>query len=436
MGVVARALESGGHEVRQFDLLQRGGATAELRAELTAYAADVVCLSLRNLDEAESRSLEQGSATARQVVGVVRECTAAPIILGGPAFSLLPEEWMEALGADFGVVGEGEEAIGELLAALQRGEKPARIWRRRGVGLPAAAMLGASLRPELCAFYLAESGILGVQTKRGCPFRCAYCSYPNLEGHVFRHRALDEVLEDIRCLRRQGAARIFITDSVFNDPAGRYLLLAEAMLTAGLEVECTAFFRPAAITDAEMALLKRSGLGAVELGTDGATDVTLAAQRKDFDFAAAVAWTRACLRHDIPCVHYLIFGGPGETPETLEDGLKNLEQLAGSAILASSGVRILPGTRVHELALAEGLISAATPLATAPLYFSPQIDRIVMEQRITAAFRTHREWLYPPDAAREAMEVMRRFGYRGALWETLLSSHGHYRRAAPRGLAG
>jgi radical SAM superfamily enzyme YgiQ (UPF0313 family) len=435
MGVVAKALEAKGHEVCQFDLLQRGGPGAELRADLRAYAPDVVCLSLRNLDEAETQSLEQGSArtAAREVVAAVRECTTAPLVLGGPAFSLLPEMWLATLGADYGVVGEGEEAIGALVAALQRGERPARLWRRPGPGLPAAAMLGASLRPELCAFYLAESGMLGVQTKRGCPFRCAYCSYPALEGHSFRHRALAEVIEDIRSLRRQGATRIFITDSVFNDPAGRYLEVAEALCAAELGVEWTAFFRPAPITDAEMALLKRSGLRAVELGTDGATDITLAAQRKGFTFAAAVDWTRTCLRHDLPCVHYLIFGGPGETMDTLTAGLKNLEQLRGAAILASTGVRILPGTRVHELALAEGQISPSTPLESAPLYVSPQVDRVRLEQQIMEAFRPHREWLYPPHAAHEAMDVMYRFGYRGTLWETLLPSGGHYRRTTARG---
>jgi radical SAM superfamily enzyme YgiQ (UPF0313 family) len=437
MGVVAQALEASGHEVCQFDLLQRGGAKAELCAELRAYAPDVVCLSLRNLDDAEARnSVERSStAAARQVVGIVRECSAAPIVLGGPAFSLLPESWMAALGADFGVVGEGEEAICELVATLERGGQPARLWRQAGVGLGAQAMLGASLRPELCAFYLAESGMLGVQSKRGCPFRCAYCAYPALEGRIFRHRPVAAVIEDIRALRGQGASRIFITDSVFNDPAGRYLQLAEAMLSAGLGVEWTAFFRPAAIADSEMALLKRSGLCAVELGTDGATDITLAAQRKDFEFAAAVDWTQACIRHDIPCVHYLIFGGPGETPDTLTAGLRNLERLSGSAILASTGVQILPGTRVHELALAEGQITASTPLETAPLYFSPHLDRVAMEQQITTAFRAHREWLYPPDAAREAMAVMYRFGYRGTLWETLLATGGRYRRAAVRGSA-
>ena len=437
MGVVARALEASGHEVHQVDLLQRGGAKADLRAELSAYAPDVVCLSLRNLDDAGTQSLEQGSTTAaaRQVVGVIRDCTPAPIVLGGPAFSLLPETWMAALGADFGVVGEGEAAVCELVATLQRGGQPARIWRQTAAGLQAQTMLGASLRPELCAFYLAESGILGVQTKRGCPFRCAYCSYPALEGRTFRHRAVDEVIADFRCLRRQGATRIFITDSVFNDPDGRYLQIAEALLAADLGVEWTAFFRPAPITDAEMALLKRSGLRAVELGTDGATDITLAAQRKGFSFAAAVEWTRACVRHDLPCVHYIIFGGSGETMDTVATGLKNLEQLSGSAILASTGVRILPGTRVYEMALAEGQISATTPLETAPVYYSPQIDRAAMEQQITAACRPHREWLYPPDAAREAMDVMYRFGYRGTLWETLLATGGHYRRDASRGAA-
>ena len=50
---------------------------------------------------------------------------AAPMILGGPGYSLYPERILELTGAEYGVAGEGESAVVELAAALARGERPA-----------------------------------------------------------------------------------------------------------------------------------------------------------------------------------------------------------------------------------------------------------------------------------------------------------------------
>ena len=58
-----------------------------------------------------------------RIVRLVRDRTAAPIVLGGSGFSIFPGELMSLLGADFGVVGEGE-SISLLVDALEQGADP------------------------------------------------------------------------------------------------------------------------------------------------------------------------------------------------------------------------------------------------------------------------------------------------------------------------
>ena len=119
-------------------------------------------------------------------MALIREETRAPVIVGGPAFSIMPEEILAYLGADHGIVGEGEAAVCELVARLAAGEPVAPLVRGEAPGLVGASMAVAALRPEWLGFYREQSGMVNLQTKRGCPYGCAYCTYPSLEGRSFR----------------------------------------------------------------------------------------------------------------------------------------------------------------------------------------------------------------------------------------------------------
>ena len=55
---------------------------------------------------------------ARRLTQVVREVTSASMIVGGPGFSIMPEAILDYIGADYGVVGEGEQVLVKLLDGL------------------------------------------------------------------------------------------------------------------------------------------------------------------------------------------------------------------------------------------------------------------------------------------------------------------------------
>ncbi|HUT22846.1 MAG TPA: lipid biosynthesis B12-binding/radical SAM protein, partial [Sumerlaeia bacterium] len=318
VSAVAAAARRRGHQVAVWDLLVRGESSGELAKAAAADNPDVIGLSLRNIDNVDSIRLEFYADRYTEIVRDLREEVSCPIVLGGAGYSLFPSELLEALRADFGVVGEGERAFCDLVDALADGRSPERrIWT--APDLLNGEDFGVPEREEaLASHYIREGGMLNVQTKRGCPHRCAYCTYPCLEGCAYRFRSPADVVDEVEMLRdRHGADYIAFSDSVFNDAEGRYLEVAEELVRREIAIPWMAFFRPQRFRREEVALLKLAGLASVEWGTDCSTDAVLDAMGKDFTWSEVEESNRLFAESGIPSAHFIMFGGPRETEDTV-----------------------------------------------------------------------------------------------------------------------
>jgi len=420
MAVIAAALAGVGHEVEQFDFLASGESEELLAERVIAFAPEYVCVSIRNLDNCDSLTVTAYPEVVRRLIGVIREQSTAPVIIGGPAFSIMPEELLAFTGADYGIVGEGERLVCELICNLSHGKTSPRLLRSDSL-LHGVEMISPLYSESMIAFYLEKSGMINLQTKRGCPHGCIYCSYPSLEGTRYRCRDPKTVVDDLERIKREhGVESFFFTDSVFNDSDGHYLEVVEELIRRDLSLRWCCYMRPEGFGRHEIALMKRAGLYAVELGTDAASDTTLRSLCKGFTFADALEANRACVAERLPCAHFVMFGGPGETMETVAEGLGNLDQLEHTVVFAFSGIRILPGTPLLARAVRDGLLSDGAPLRDPVYYLSPSVDVQEMNDMILAAFRNRRGRLFPPSEVQERLEIMHRFGYRGLLWDSLI----------------
>lgn len=418
MGVVAAALARDGYQVEQFDML--AGPGDRLEEVIRGFAPDYVGISIRNLDTCDSLTVTGYPADVQRLVTRIRAVTGAPVIIGGPAFSIMPEELLVLTGADHGIIGEGEQQLSRLLRDLDAGLQPPAILRS-GSLLSSEAVGGPLLHDDLVRFYREKSGMINLQTKRGCPHGCIYCSYPALEGKSYRCREAGEVADELERIRRDhGADCFFFTDSVFNDAGGNYLELARELIRRNLGIRWCCYLRPQGTGREELALLKRAGLYAVEVGTDGASDETLSGLGKGFLFEEALAVNDACVAEEIPCAHFIMFGGPGETEATVASGLANIRRLEHSVVFAFSGIRILPGTELHGQAIREGMIAPEDSLLEPAYYISPDVRAEEMNREIALAFRGRRDRIFPPSEGQKRLAVMHRFGFRGLLWDTLI----------------
>lgn len=412
------ALQLHGHRADHVDILASGGFETLLE-RLGNSHYDIIGISIRNIDTVDSASPQELMTDISEAIRHIRKHSTAPIVLGGPGFSIMPERLLAYCNGDYGIVGEGEAAFPWLIDRILTGERPAqKLFSKALASFP-------DCRPayshEVTPYYIAHGGMLSLQTKRGCNYGCTYCSYPTIEGHKLRHRDSAAVAHEIEHLCRQfGARYIFFTDAIFNDPDDHYLKIAEELIRAKNTTPWCAFFRPQYLTKDTLRLLKRSGMVAMELGTDASTDTTLAELNKGFTFDEVAAVNAAIVAESIACAHFIMFGGPGETAETVLQGMKNIGRLQRTVVFAYIGIRIMPGTKIHKRALLEQQIADDTDLIAPVFYYSPKISRDFIESRLLDAFRDRRDRIFPVAKNENLISRLHRLGHTGPLWDLLI----------------
>jgi radical SAM superfamily enzyme YgiQ (UPF0313 family) len=424
------ALRQAGHETRWFDLQTDPPPCVDVVRE---YRPDFVGVSLRNVDDVLIARQETFFGELAGLCASVRQAHPCPVVLGGSGFSLFPERLLELSRADFGIQGEGEVSFIALLEALSNGGNyesiPGLVYRRGAVVVanpPRQATLATSLSagdrpPELISHYLRISGMLNVQTQRGCGHACCYCTYPLIEGRTHRPRAPEAVAEEMAALAAQGAKYVFIVDSIFNSSAQHAAAVCEALAGRALMLRWGCFLRPQGLTHELMHLMARAGLAHIEFGSDSFCDSVLEAYQKQFTFADIHQSSELARREGIDYCHFLICGGPGETLATLQTGFTNSQRLNGAVIMAVVGMRIYPGTALHRRALAEGCIGAETELLTPAYYVAPGLSAAVVFEQLRAFARRWPNWIVgdPVPAYARLVERLRRRGVVGPLWSYL-----------------
>ena len=416
------------HEVRIVDV-NVTGALEPLAAALRAESPDVVGISLRNIDNVDALALKSFLPNYERLCHLVRESTGAPIVLGGCGFSIFPGELMALLDADYGVIGEGEY-LPALLEAIERGEDaatlPGVIVRGGEVKLPLPwpGEVVRQLDPvdERLRYYLERGGILNLQTKRGCPFHCVYCSYPHIEGKEFRFFPPDRVAREAKTLEALGARYLFITDSAFNADEEHSLAVARAFHREGLRIPWGAFLTPRRPVSGYYETLAEAGMAHAEFGTESLCDAQLQRLGKPFRAEEVYDAHAAARKAGLHVAHYFLFGGPGEGPETVEETLAAMETLEKAVFFLFCGVRIFPHTPLYRIALAEGQIRQEQDLLS-PVFYRPSwIEAEEIGERVKRQARGRSHWVYG-DGGPQTERILTRMyarGHAGPLWEGLL----------------
>jgi len=415
---VAGAARAGGHEVEFLDMGSARFPKMALRSALARNDFQAVAFGIRNLDNCWAFAPRSYFNDVQELAGIVRRHFKGPLILGGSGFSVSPNGWMQRLEADYGVIGEGERTFPELLARLEAGRAPegieavvtARKKNDSPAVLPARPVerLGELPLPahDLCCYagYVKRGGFVSVQTKRGCPFKCSYCIYPQLEGRRYRLRPPESVAEEVEKAAAQSKMRdFFFVDSVFNDPRKHSLAICVELSRRKLPIRWNAFCNPVGF-DLELArAMAQAGCSGVEFGLDVATPKMLDALNKPFGQEEIRIALQAARDAGLSFAICLLFGGPGEMWADVEETQAFLNGCApANAVFATYGIRVYEGTPMAGAAVREGQLAPDHDLFEPAYYLSPGLAENI-EKKLDGIARRRAEWSSPVDWRRPVM---------------------------------
>ncbi len=422
--LLASAIESK-YEVRVYDgMFEEPG---NLENTITEFNPDYIGFSIRNIDDVVmDRPKFYIDEILKKFINPAKEITNVPVILGGSGFSIFPKELMDLSGADWGVVGEGEQVFPALLDLLDKD--------RNRTGIP-RILDSSSLDNIHQDFYngskdfpfseidrhirfgpYIQKGAYAVQTKRGCSHSCIYCNYPLIEGRNFRPRDPGAIADEIeQAVHRMGSITFEFVDSTFNDPDGHAEAICREIIRRKLKVRLrTMGINPIHASEELFGLMMEAGFAQIDATPDSASAGMLKNLEKGFGAEDIRKMAKLIRKSGLPTMWFFLFGGPGETVKTIGETADFIEEYVdpGDLVYLNSGLRIYPGTPLYKVALSEGYIRKGQPILYPPVfYFSEKLGKKGTDDQIRAiAERNHHcvlasDSIPPPEMMKKAIEV-------------------------------
>jgi radical SAM superfamily enzyme YgiQ (UPF0313 family) len=389
LGMVAAAVRQAGHETVFLDLLAETDAIAAVRRTIATLSPDVIGMSIRNIDDQTMLNSRFLLAPVKEVVDACRSLTDAPVVLGGAGYSMFPDAALSYLGADMGICGEGEMAFLAVLERLQAGEDVA--------GLPGVHVAGRGLQGERVfaddldrlplpdeIFWSAADPQdpdlwIPVQTRRGCPLGCSYCSTASIEGTKVRARSPQLVVEHLARLADAGFRQFYFVDNTFNLPPSYALTLCRAIADMRRNIAWRCILYPHQVSEELVEAMAEAGCVEVSLGFESGSSGILRLMNKRFQPGEVRQISERLAAHKIRRMGFLLLGGPGETRESVEESLDFAESLSLDLASVSVGIRIYPHTQLAQQAREEGIIDAQDDLLQPRFYIRPGLETIIRE---------------------------------------------------------
>jgi radical SAM superfamily enzyme YgiQ (UPF0313 family) len=231
-----------------------------------------------------------------------------------------------------------------------------------------------------------------VQTRRGCPMRCSYCSTETIEGHALRKRSSEQIVRWIARWVEAGFRRFQFVDNTFNLPPSYALSLCSRLAEAQHPIVWRSILYPGKLEEKLVKAMAMAGCREVSLGFESGCDEVLKEMNKHFrskDVRDAARMLSDCGIHTMG---FLMLGGPGETKDSVEESLAFVSDLNLDALKITVGIRIYPHTKLAKTAIQDGLIAEEDDLLFPKFYMVTGLEGWLRET-VAKRIKEHRNWI-------------------------------------------
>jgi radical SAM superfamily enzyme YgiQ (UPF0313 family) len=406
--VIAESALKAGYDIRFMDMMFLHEYQNALEKELE-WKPQVIGISLRNIDNNDMSKPVTFYDLVRVLVKTIRSRTNAPLVLGGAAAGIMPVELLLYTGVDYVISGNGEESFPLLLGGIERNgvvsQIPGVIWRE---GHKIRVNQAGKPRYDDCAApdfskwidvrrYYSYLTPAPMQTKRGCPFNCIYCTYGINEGREYNLASTESIVGAVKQLESGGCRDIEFVDNVFNAPYRHALAVCSALRTAKSKVRFhTQNLSPQCIDGKLLSFMKEAGFKSVGITAENISDRVLRNLGKSYNKSHVIKAAKALQRNHVPCMWVFLLGGPGENITSVKQTFSFAKEyvLPQDVVFFNIGIRIYPGTKLEKIARQEGvLVSSRHDMLEPVSYFSSDLSREWLENEMNAQLEANKNFI-------------------------------------------
>ncbi|MFH1903610.1 MAG: radical SAM protein [Candidatus Omnitrophota bacterium] len=361
--MLGASLRRAGFRVRIVDATAQGLRYAEVAEEVKRFQPDLIGIS------ALTPSIRKA---AKLSCLLKRIHPSVPIVMGGPHFTARPEQTLLDYPCfDYGILGEGENAIINLTEALAANRKPSdvpgvvyRDGKEIIFGPPAQVIsdldslpfpawnlldnFPAAYRPAIFKFKKLPS--TQIVSARGCPNNCIFCDN-SVFGHRTRFYGPEYVLEMAQYLRKNFLIRdLIFEDDQFLIKKDRVEQICRGFLARKINLSWSCSGRVDSVNDLSLLkLMKKSGCWQINYGIESGEEKILEFAQKSTSVGQIEKALRLTRQAGIQSKGYFIFGLPGETEKTMAKTIRFAKRLPLSDVSVFM-LTPFPGSKIYDIA--------------------------------------------------------------------------------------
>ncbi len=331
LGYLAAVAEQEGHEVQIFDFgLKPCRPLEEEVQDVLDFKPDLVSFT----------SMTTSYASVEQASAMLKEEMNAPILIGGPHATSLPNETLKNPNIDYLIYGEGEETFIDFLRAIEnkndRWEGLQGLWYKEDghiLNNPQRALikdLDGLPYPARHLFRLNEyplyaptgEQMLTVLSSRGCPYNCSFC-FKGIVGRTYRQRSPENIADELEYLMQTyGVRNFYFIDDLFTIDVRRLDKILDHFIDRQMDIRWQCLARVDRVNPQLLDKMYQAGCREIHYGIESGNEEVLKKTAKHIDLSRvrnAVTWTE---KAGIRAKGYFILGLPGDTEETIEETIE------------------------------------------------------------------------------------------------------------------
>ncbi|HSH50763.1 MAG TPA: radical SAM protein, partial [Bacteroidales bacterium] len=182
------------------------------------------------------------------------------------------------------------------------------------------------------------------------------------------------------------------------------------------------------VTNELIYLMKKAGFTQIDCTPDSASETMIKAYRKNFSKDKLIHCANIIRKHDIPTMWFFLFGGPGETQNTILETFDFIDKYISTKdmVHVTEGIRILPNTDLYQMAVKEDIISENESIIHPMFYVSPSMGKEKLAQILKVEIYKRENVLNSintspsPELMAQAMDYRKLYQINEPMFRTLL----------------